>query len=179
MNTPHRHECQPLKGSTHHLNRILFALLLLAAPLARAADDDAVRSLTESRDSLTKQLNDRIAADAAKEAPLDVVLDLDEALMVYGYHLVRPPLTRAPQFNNDNDGKSMDRIHGGRMEFAPGREDVRLTFHRRGGQWIGPEIGMISKKLGEQFHLRRADATGLVAGADGVTGRFGFTAAWR
>jgi outer membrane protein assembly factor BamB len=151
-------------------------MLLLAAPLARAADDDAVRSLTASRDSLTKQLNDRIAADTAKEAPLDVVLDLDEALMAYGYHSVRPPLTLAPQFN-DNAGKSMDRIHGGRMEFAPGLEDVRLTFHRRGGQWFGPEIGMISTKLGEQFHLRRADATGLVAGADGVSGRFGFTAA--
>jgi outer membrane protein assembly factor BamB/cell wall-associated NlpC family hydrolase len=158
------------------MKNTLFALCLLAAPLARAADEDAVRSLTESRDSLTKQLNDRIAADAAKEAPLDVVLDLDEALMAYGYHQVRPPLTRAPQFS-DNAGKSMDRIHGGRMEFAPGREDVRLTFHRRGGQWIGPEIGMISTKLGEQFHLRRADATGLVAGADGVSGRFGFTAA--
>ncbi len=101
---------------------------------------------------MTKLLNDRIAADAAKEAPLDVVLDLDEALMAYGYHQVRPSLTRAPQFN-DNAGKSMDRIHGGRMEFAPGREDARLTFHRRGGQWIGPEIGMISTKLGEQFHL--------------------------
>ena len=62
------------------MNWILLALLLLAAPLARAAEEDPVRSLTASRDSLTKQLNDRIAADAAKEAPLDVVLDLDEAL---------------------------------------------------------------------------------------------------
>ena len=144
--------------------------------VAQAADGDSIRSLTESRAALTKLLNERIAADAAKEAPLDVVLDLDEALMAYGYHLVRPPLTPAPQFN-DNAGKSMDRIHGGRMEFAPGREDARLTFHRRGGQWIGPEIGMISTKLGEQFHLRRADASGLVAGKDGVTGRFEFTAA--
>lgn len=134
------------KDASHESNPRLAALLLLAAPLARAADDDAVRSLTESRAALTKLLNECIADDAAKEPPLDVVLDLDEALMAYGYHLVRPPLTPAPQFNNDNAGKSMDRIHGRRMEFAPGREDARLTFHRRGGQWIGPEIGMISPR---------------------------------
>ena len=128
------------------MKKTLIVALLLVSSLARAGEDDAIQSLTASRDSLTKQLNDRIAADAAKEAPLDVVLDLDEALVAYGYHLVRPPLTPAPQFNNDNAGKSMDRIHGGRMEFAPGREDARFSFQRRGGQWIGPEIGMISTR---------------------------------
>ena len=157
------------------MRTLTLCLILIAAEFAGAAED-AVRSLTESRAALTKLLNDRIAADAAKERPLDVVLDMDEALMAYGMHIVRPPQTRAPQFN-DNAGRSMDRIHGGRMEYAPGKEDARFSFRRRGGQWFGPEIAMITTKLGEQFHLHRADASGLVAGKDGVTGRFGFTAA--
>jgi hypothetical protein len=159
------------------MKTVLIAVLVAAAPVARAANEDAIRSLTASRDSLTKQLNDRIAADTAKEAPLDVVLDMDEALMAYGQHMVRPPLTPAPQFNNDTAGKSMDRIHGNRMEFAPGREDARFTFQRRGGQWFGPGIGMISTKLGEQFNLLRTDTSGLVAGKDGISGGFAFTAA--
>jgi hypothetical protein len=135
-----------------------------ARPLAQAA-----RDLLDVRVEMARLLEQRIAADAAKEPPIDLVLDMTEALMSYGNYLLRPPLTPAPQFA-DYAGQSMDRIHGQRMEFCPGREDVRMLLGRRGGRWHGPQLGMLTHKFRELYHLQQCDASALRADASGVSG---------
>ena len=171
-----------MKKNSHSLCCAALALVLSVAALASApaaggAGPDqqklqrAVGALTEARDAMAALLAERAAADAAKEPPVDVVLDMTEALLSYGNYLLRPPLTPAPQWR-DYAGQSMSRIHAQRMEFAPGREDARFIFRRRGGQWYGPQIGMISTKFGELFHLHGCDAEALRADAKGVQGGF-------
>ena len=131
--------------------------LLLTAPLARAADEDAVRSLTESRAALTKLLNDRIAADAARAgANVDVLLDLDEALVTCGNQRVRPKPGRAPQWS-DMAGRSLDRMYGATEEFQRAREDVQMQFRRRGEVWFPPQFGLLSSKFLAAFHFKGAE----------------------
>ena len=134
----------------------------------------ATRDLTEARHALAALLEQRAAADAAKDPPLDVVLDLSGAFLSYASFQVRPVPIPAPQWQ-DNQGQSLDRIGSMRQEFMPDREDARLRFARRGGRWYGPQIGMVSTKFGEQMHVRGSDASALRAGESGVSGGFTIT----
>jgi hypothetical protein len=134
----------------------------------------AARDLSEIRASLLSLLEQRIESDALRAPPVDVLLDLNEALLFYSTVKTRPRPGVAPQWR-DAEGKSLDRIWNNKEEFAPIREDALISFHRRGTTWLGPQIGMLSSKFKAHFHLLGCDASALQAGEAGVGGGFTWT----
>jgi hypothetical protein len=136
--------------------------------------EQAVRELAKARDALSALLDQRMAADAAKEPPVDVLLDLSEAMVSYANCQVRPMPGTAPQWRNAV-GAVLGRIHTTKEEFAPAHEDVRLSLAQRGGRWIGPRIGMVSSKFLQQFHLCGGEFADLRAGPAGIGGNFVLT----
>ncbi len=149
-----------------------------AGPASQASAPElarAVGSLAAARDALAGLLERRVANDAAKAPAVDVVLDLTEALTSYANLQNRPMPGTAPQWR-DIVGQSLSRI--GKKEFAPGREDVQLSFQQRGGRWFGPHMGMLSSKFRQAYHPRSCDQLGLKATDAGVAGGFALTSVW-
>lgn len=145
------------------------------APIAWpvAADDPGARraeraatALEAARDGLLKVLDERAKADTAREPGLDVILELSEPFMHYSGYQLRPHQGVSPQWRGEL-AVCLDRYYTRKQEFLPIREDARLTFHRRGGAWIGPSVGMLSGKMRQQFHLRACDAGAFTADPDG------------
>jgi len=151
----------------------LASVVLLSAALhspARADEAAAIQALTKARDSLAALLDARTKADAAKGAGVDVVLELAEPFVIYHGFQLRPPQAVGLPWRTEL-ANAADRYAVSKMEFAPVREDARLTLQRRGGQWFGPQLAMLSAKARQQFHLRGADAGQFKADTDGgVTG---------
>jgi hypothetical protein len=90
--------------------------------------EDPVRLLTASRDSLTKPLNDRIAADATREPPLDVVLDIDEALLV----LEKPVHVQTPESPSRQRGDRHDANLQGSIDHRPWQQNDKLHMTMTG-----------------------------------------------
>jgi len=134
----------------------------------------AAAELANTRAAMADMLARRQAADAAREAGVDLVLDLTGALTSCANFQMRPPPITAPQWRSI-EGQSLDRIGGMRQEYAPASEDARFTFARRAGRWHGPKIGMLSSKFRELFHPAGCDAAGLEADEKGVGGTFALT----
>jgi outer membrane protein assembly factor BamB len=145
-------------------------------PGARRAAD-AVKALESARDSLFALLDKRTKTDAASTPGLDVMLDLHEPFLIYSGYILRP-IQGVDLPWRTNLEKAGDRIVGTKVEFQPVREDARLTLQRRGGLWHGPELGMLSAKTRQQFHVAGSDASALKADLEGgVSGGLALTTA--
>ena len=135
----------------------------------------AARAIQADRDALLALLQARAKADAAKEAGVDVILELSEAFLHYSGFELRPPMAVGLPWRGPLAGAA-PRYARTKNEFLPVHEDARLAFQRRGGQWYGPQVGMLSGKFRQQFHLRGCDAGAMKAdAAAGVNGEFALT----
>jgi hypothetical protein len=156
---------------------VLGWMMVVNPLLVRADEATAVQSLTKSRDALLALLDARIKADAAKGAGLDVMLDLDEPFLIYSGYILRP-LQGVDLPWRTKLAQAGDRITGTKLEFQPVREDARLTLQRRGDRWYGPELGMLSAKTRQQFHLTGSDVGALKVDLEGgVSGGLALTTA--